>query len=403
MKPLIQAYVDAAEPYAVASTKMLYNAPPVEFLIAGILPTHAICGLTGAPGTGKTWLAMEAMRAVITGTKFLGQFDTQQGPALYVGADASFLDYAQQWYRLTHEVYESYTQHEDDGTVVRLQNPFDLYADFLLQSDFNLDDPEKVGKLIKTSARVERPSYYEEVMTETGWEQVEREGRHYRLIVYDTLTKLTRSPENDSIGRDVVFEHLRDVAEATGATLLVLHHPPLVSEFRSGEEWRGAGSQFGALDAHFHILRDNGREDVIQFKVKKFRGITPKPFLYNMDVFNPETMAATLTYMESGKAAVDFDNELVDAMLAHLDKVKKPQSIADFAIHLMAQEKFNDTYENVAKMKNRLANFLKKETAKPDARFRLVVAGAGRRASLYTVGVIPPSEDSDAEDRPEGR
>lgn len=390
MKPVIQAYFDAAEPYKVATTRMLYNAPPVEFLVEGILPTHAICGLTGAPGTGKTWFAMAMMEAVVTGTKFLGKFPTKQGPALYVGADASFLDYAQQWWRLTHESYESYTQ-EVDGETVHIENPYDRYADFLLQDDFNLDDADKVARLIRTSDSVSRPSYIEDVLTDDGWEQVEREGKHYRLIVYDTLTKLTRSQENNSVDRDKVFEHLRDIAEATGATLLVLHHPPLVSEFRSGEEWRGAGSQFGALDAHFHILKDGGRDDVIQFKVKKFRGITPKPFLFNLDVFGNENSAA-LRFMEPAKDVTDHDDELLDHLVAALDAWKnQPSTINDLAMYVMP--KVHEQFDDIRKLKARIKNLLKRESMKPNARIVLISAGAGRAGSTYGRGIIPPSEE----------
>jgi len=397
VKPHIQAFVDAAEPFKVASTRDLYSAPPVEYLIDGILPTHAICGLTGAPGTGKTWLGMEAMRAVVTGTKFLGQFQAQQGPVLYVGSDASFLDYAQQWYRLTHEVYESYTQ-EQDGEVVELNNPFDRYADFLLQSDFNLDEASMVGRLIRTSELVTRPSYVEDVMGDEGWEQVEREGRHYRLIIYDTLTKLTRSPENDSVARDLVFEHLRDIAEATGATLLVLHHPPLVSEFRSGEEWRGAGSQFGALDAHFHILRDDGRPDVIMFKVKKFRGITPKPFLFNLNVFD-NTDEATLTFAEEAKDVQSYDDEMLRWIQEAIQKRGGPSTILEIAVAMMQEEEVRLKYEDIGKLKNRLSHLLKREIVKPEPRIVRVVAGAGRQGSKYTIAVVPPSEEQkDAED-----
>lgn len=379
VKPAIEAILDGVEPFKIISTRALYDAPPVEFLIDGLLPTHAICGMTGHPGTGKTWLAMEMMRATVTGTKFLGHYETKQAPALLIGSDASLLDYAQQWRRLTKDSYESYAEAD-------VRNPFDAFAHFMIQSEFNLDDIQMVARLIRTSSMVERPSYYETVLTDEGWESVEREGCHYGLIVYDTLTKMTSTPENDNKGRDLVFEHLRDIAEATGATLLVIHHPPLVGEFRTGEEWRGAGSQFGALDVHYHIIKDNGRQDVIQMKVKKFRGITPKPFLFHLAVFDND-QEADLTYMEAARDAADYDADLQHHLVEVLhERGGEPATISDFAIALLQYPEWNDQFGNdVKKMKNRIRNFLRGSVLKPDSPIVQILGGRGRAGSLYNL------------------
>lgn len=377
MRPDLEVLVQGVEPFKVTSTKLLYDAPPVKYLIEGILPTHSICGLTGSPGTGKTWLAMEMMRAAITGTKFLGQFETRQAPVLLVGSDASLLDYAQQWRRLTREAYDSYGE-------IGVENPFDKYGHFLIQSEFNLDDVGMVARLIRTSEIVERPSFVEDVMGEDGWEQIEREGRHYGLIIYDTLVKMTSTPENDNVGRNTVFNHLRDIAEATGATLLVLHHPTLVSEFRTGEEWRGAGSQFGNLDAHYHILRDGGRLDVIQFKVKKFRGITPKPFLFHLDVHESDA-DADLTFMEPAKDAGDHDAKLLERLVQRLkNRNNEPTTVADFAIDALQDPETHEEFQgDVKRMKRRIQNMLDRETKKPDPPIVRITVGRGRTGSLY--------------------
>ena len=373
----IQQAVEASQPFQVATSKMLYDAPPVEYLIENMLPTHTICGLTGFAGTGKTWLAMEMMRAVVTGTKCLGQFQARQAPAIYIGSDASMLDYARQWRRLTKEAYDSYAEvGGDEGQ--RVENPFDSYAHFLLQSEFNLDDIGMIARLIATSAQVTRPSWVEDVLTADGWEQEEHEGLHYGLIIYDTLTKMTRTPENDNVGRDIVFDHLRIVAEVTGATLVVLHHPPQVSEFRTGEEFRGAGSQIGDLDNHFHIVKHMGKDDVIQFKFKKFRGITPKPFLFNLDVFKDEN-EASLDYMDAVKDGQDWDASLLKIITDTLHaRDNQPTTILDFATKLMMDAEQGKNFDNIKKAKKRISNFLAILIQKPESPIVKITGGQGR-------------------------
>lgn len=388
----IQQAVDIAQPFTVSTSKMLYDAPPVEYLIESTLPTHTICGLTGIAGTGKTWLAMEMMRAVVTGTKFLGQFQARQCPAIYIGSDASLLDYAQQWRRLTKETYDGYAEMSGEEGQ-RVENPFDSYAHFLLQSEFNLDDLSMIARLIRTSEQVERPSFIEDVLTDEGWEQEERAGRHYGLIIYDTLTKMTRTPENDNVGRDVVFDHLRLVAEATGATLIVLHHPPLTSEWRTGEEFRGAGSQIGDLDNHFHIVANNGRPDVVQFKFKKFRGITPKPFLFHLDVFQ-NIDEASLDFMEQVKDVTDFDNDVQKLLVDTLTKREnQPTTILDFATALLMDPEIGTSYDgNIKKAKKRISNFLAVLLQKPDSPIVKIIGGAGR-SNFYKLN--PKGDESD--------
>lgn len=248
--------------------------------------------------------------------------------------------------------------------------------------------------------RVERPASTERILTEDGWEEIEREGRHYGLIIYDTLTKMTRTPENDNVGRDIVFNHLRDIAEATGATLIVLHHPPQQSEFRTGEEFRGAGSQLGDLDNHFHILRDNGRPNVIVFKVKKFRGITPKPFLFNLDVFDSEN-DADLSYLDASPDLTDLDADLLDRLITVLQlRNGEPATITDLAIGVMQDSEMNDQYHgNVKRMKNRIRNYLRAAIKLPHYPLAKITDGKvvrGGRADLYKLAHKEISSDESA-------
>src|SRR6266478_5519620 len=93
----------SASPYKVADSGSLRGVRPPRMLVTDFLPAGMLCGLTSAPGVGKTWLAMELARAVVTVTPAIGEFKVNDGPhgVLFVGSDSSLADYARQWARLS--------------------------------------------------------------------------------------------------------------------------------------------------------------------------------------------------------------------------------------------------------------------------------------------------------------
>lgn len=384
LKPVLEALVEGVEPYPLMTSQMLYEAPPVPYIIEGVLQRGGIVGLTGFPGTGKTWLAMEMMQSLITGSPFLGHFPAKVCPVLFVGQDASVLDYARQWTRLTrHRSVEIDEQNRKEG--LQESNPYNTYAHFMLQTEFNLDDPTQIARLVKTSQRVWTMPHYDTVLRDDGWETVELQEQHYGLIILDTLSKLTRTPENDNTARDLVFNNLRDIAEATGATLLVLHHNSLQSEFRTGEEWRGAGSQFGALDVHFHLTAR--KKELVEFKVKKFRGITPPPFEFHLDVHTSEDSIAKLSWLQPSATKEDSDERtIMDIVSLMISRGNKPLAIADMAIALMSDTalKYADEFDNDGKkFKNHLANVLSGYVKLPAAKIIHIGNRGPRGSGLY--------------------
>src|SRR5262245_5796785 len=64
----------------------LYNVPSPPMIIDGIVPAGAVVGLSGQPGTGKSWLSLEMSRALATGTSFLGKFPVRPTPVVFVGS-----------------------------------------------------------------------------------------------------------------------------------------------------------------------------------------------------------------------------------------------------------------------------------------------------------------------------
>ena len=278
--------LDNVEPYRLAGCTDLYAMPAPPMLIDPILPKGTITALTSAPGVGKTWFAFEMARAVLTGTKHVGAYQAEKGAVLFVGSDASEADYAQQWRRLTTKQWSEYNPSPEEAALgIYEPNPFDENIRFLLQSSFMLDNLDTIRKLLVSSR---------------GFEWGE-DSRHFRLIIFDTFSKLTRGNQNDNTITEECFRNIRLITEYTGAACLILHHNGKIGEFNDGEEWRGASSAPGALDNHIQLNSSKKEKYIIEAKFKKFRGITPATFFYEMDVENDPSEPAALTLIEQSE------------------------------------------------------------------------------------------------------
>src|ERR1019366_9098015 len=62
---------------------------PIEWLIEGILEPTGRLILSGAPGSGKTWLLESLAIAVASGSPWLGHFAVKQGTVLLVDQENS--------------------------------------------------------------------------------------------------------------------------------------------------------------------------------------------------------------------------------------------------------------------------------------------------------------------------
>jgi hypothetical protein len=287
----------------------LYSVQPPEFLIEGLLPKQTITGITSSPGVGKTWLVFEMMRALTLGEDFLGKFPTKKSSCLFVGSDASIHDYARQWRKLTYESYLDHCLSEEEIAARELsENPYDYNVKFLLQSDFKFENLDVIRQLISTSRHFSWCDPELRNLPE-AWEE------GFSLIIFDTLSALTECNQDNNTEMQNVFRNIRLLAEATGSGLIILHHNSYESEYNDGERWRGASAQIGALDNWFQLSPDKNNKNLIQFKVKRFRGLTPDPFFYQMEITEDST---TIKHHEQSEALTKFDTGLVESMRDYL-------------------------------------------------------------------------------------
>ena len=353
--------IENVRPYRTVTGESLYLIRPPAMQIENFLPVGGVMGLTSYPGVGKTWLAMEIARAVASGTPFLGRNTAQRGGVLFVGSDSSLEDYARQWTRLTQATPDAAEVYEP----VR----------FLVQSTFMFEDRDEIRKLIATHRKFE---WGETHITDDG---PERESG-FHVIVFDTLSRLTRANQNDNTEMEEVFRNIRMLAEATNAAIILLHHNSKKSEFNDGADWRGAMSQIGALDSWVQLTPHPTKKHLIGVQYKKFRGITPADFAYTMNVDDPKqatlvasdepvTRGQRLTSDTSAKAildhvkahpgqrAIEIENALYEQFKESFSKPKWKTCVNNRLTALVVSE-------TVVKYQNPQGKAVYREATKPD-------------------------------------
>jgi hypothetical protein len=282
------------------------NLTPPEMLVEDLIPAASVIGVTADAGSGKSWMAMDLMRALIEGGTFMGRRVIKSGPVLFIGFDSSEHDYGRQWRRITHrweptpaacDDDEERQRDERDRFASEMATASELRdrADWLIHpDDLMLDNPEHVADLIdyilslnqKHSA--EQDSDMEQNPVTGEWDEVERP-LGVVLVVIDTYGAGVGGEFLHPTVQRTVLKDLRAVAEETGASVLVLHHSAGPNEYRPVANW--AGGVFGrmGLDVWFHLKKESGDNSrkVIEVQVEKFRGISPNNFRFVLDVADP--------------------------------------------------------------------------------------------------------------------
>jgi AAA domain len=381
--------------YTAKSGRELYDVKVPPMLIDPFLPAGCLGGLSGGPGVGKSWFALEACRAVATGTPFLGKFDVQTSkPVLYIGSDSSEFDYGRCWRRLTQKQYEAlggarlepdptFEGDPDEAPCVDL-NPLDDRVHFIIGSDFMLDSDVKVEAMIE-AVDYEWGPYFEATpecigsnidgepeMTAGGWSRRHGSG----LIIMDTFGSLTDQDLLDNSAMIGVYKGLRRFVEKTKATVLLLNHNP-----HGRESWLGAISQVGKLDFWLHVKRVEKHNDArLQVVFAKVRGIKPKsPVIYRMNVSDPET-ASLVAETAAPPAPSQPESTGTDDLrrLVVDEVVKQPRTVADLVAVMLS---IPDMASSEAAAKHRLKDLLPEMVR--EGAIVVVKEAKGNKAAIY--------------------
>jgi hypothetical protein len=390
--------IENVEPYPLFVSDDLYLLPAPTFIIEDFLPEGTISGVTSYPGVGKTWLAFEMARAIATGGRFLDHFPAHEGAVLFVGSDASIYDYARQWRRLTMEEFQQLQP--DASSPLEYENPLKANMRFLVQSDFLFESGDAIRRLAQTIKKFDWGPLHEVYDEATG--EIDMEKNHgFSLVIFDTLSKLTRVDQNSNTEMEEVFRNIRFLSEYTRASILLLHHNAKATEFKSGEDWRGAIAQIAALDNWYQLAPTRADKDTIRLKVKRFRGLTPPDFHYKMSVNigEPgEEPPASLAVIADPQELVVTDGiaEMVVELLNTPEFLGKWWTLRQLTDRLYPQ--FADLFMNDrAKFDGRVRNRLKSEMRKTNPTVRMSGGGTRGTPATFSAGLMKQvlNEDPD--------
>ena len=211
-------------------------------VVAGVCRQTEVVNLVSVSKVGKTYLALGLALSVATGRPWLGTFDVDPGPVLYVDCE------------LHRE-----TLAKRVATVAAAMG--------ILSDEF-------AGKFDLLPLRGRLRNLYElgPFFTSLG------HGR-YRVIVLDALYRLTPEGHDENSNADVtkLYNQLDRYAEATGAVFVVVHHASKGHQSNKSviDVGSGAGAQSRAADNHL-VLRPHADEGVVVME-SAIRSFAPMP------------------------------------------------------------------------------------------------------------------------------
>lgn len=209
--------------------------PPVPWLSDGILPANGLAALYGAPGAGKSFVALDLALSIAADFPWFSR-TLQTGTALYLAAEGlSGLSQRMRAWKAFHR------------RIGRLGVGFVTTAIDLLQ-------PATVTRVVEVS----------KTLSDIGPMQ---------LVVIDTLARSMVGDENDTGDMSRVVANADAIRTGTGATVLLVHHTRKDSDLE-----RGSSALRGAVDTLLLCREgDDGRELVCE-KQKDAEQFSPIPF-----------------------------------------------------------------------------------------------------------------------------
>ncbi|WP_051154007.1 AAA family ATPase [Paraburkholderia graminis] len=216
--------LDAAR-YRVLSADDLLNAPPLRWLVRGVLPASGLAALFGPSGSGKTFLALDLCAAIAGGTEWFGR-RVDAAPVMYVCLEGEA--------GLSKRV-NAWCEYHGRALPERMG--------FITQS-FDLRSPADIDDLCAAASAA---------------------GLRDGLLVIDTLNRAAPgADENASTDMGALIEACKEIQREIGGLVLAVHH----TGKDAAKGMRGHSSLIAALDAAIEVKRDGDRREFYVAKSK---------------------------------------------------------------------------------------------------------------------------------------
>lgn len=223
-----------------------------RWLIEGLIRLGETSLEVGGSNVGKTYMTCELMFCVLTGEKFLGRYNTDTGPVLYIGGegDKDMLIRRMVNVCLYHKMEPSYFFHRY-WPKLWLYMPRDYSHKYGAPFSSELFWMHLKDKILSTASEC-RP----------------------RLLVGDPLTALIEDADSNPHAVKTTINHMRHCSKLCDAAFLILHHPKKLQANAPSDRRsliRGETSWINFVDNVFYLETDEEDRNLILWHTEKSR------------------------------------------------------------------------------------------------------------------------------------
>ena len=262
--PLVAGDPDTKPRYVIHwAHEALKPQAPLDWIVQDVFAAGSVSLVVGDAGSGKTWLCLDLAVTVATAAQWLG-YQVKGGPTLIIDEESGPR-------RLALRLGQVLRGHEagpKTPMAYTTLNRFDLW---------NPSDVQSLAAAIRETDA--------------------------RLVIFDAFMELLPGRDENSV-KDVLpgLLALRDIAEATGAGLVVIHHA------NKGGNYRGSSAIKGAVDLLLTVDTDGA--GLLTVKSEKARDVEGVKFAatmnFGLETFNlsPAVVAAARPVFAKGERFV---------------------------------------------------------------------------------------------------
>jgi hypothetical protein len=211
-------------PYTFLTTEELKQLPPTKWRVKGLFPDQGLASIYGPSGSGKSFLALDLMAAIVRGTSFYGS-KTNPCPVVYVALEGTG--------GIARRI-EAYETHHN----ITFPRTFRVVTDML--------------SLFNSEAKIFAAA-------------VKEAGLDVGVIVIDTLAQSAPgSDENSSADMGRIISNAQLLQRETNGLVVLIHH----TGKDASRGARGHSSLFASLDAAIEVKRPTRGREWHRAKVK---------------------------------------------------------------------------------------------------------------------------------------